>query len=64
MKFDTQNKSNVLIINVLIGIDDLDPKLQICKNLVPKLKFSPIFIKFGTLNKSNMLIMNITLANT
>ena len=29
MKFGTQNKSNVLIMNILIGIDDLDPKLQI-----------------------------------
>ena len=29
MKFGTQNKSNMLIINILIGIDDLDPKLQI-----------------------------------
>ena len=31
MKFGTQNKSNMLIINILIGIDDLDPKLQICE---------------------------------
>ena len=31
MKFGTQNKSNMLIINILIGTDDLDPKLQICK---------------------------------
>ena len=29
MKFGTQNKSNMLIINIFIGIDDLDPKLQI-----------------------------------
>ena len=27
MKFGTQNKSNMLIINILIGIDFLDPKL-------------------------------------
>ena len=26
-KFGTRNKSNMLIINILIGIDDLDPKL-------------------------------------
>ena len=26
MKFDTQNKSNMLIINILIGINELDPK--------------------------------------
>ena len=25
MKFGTQSKSNMLIINILIGIDDLDP---------------------------------------
>ena len=31
MKFGTQNKSNMLIINILTGIDDLDPKLQICE---------------------------------
>ena len=31
MKFGTQNKLNMLIINILIGTDDLDPKLQICK---------------------------------
>ena len=31
MKFGTQNKSNTLILNILIGIDDLDPKLQICE---------------------------------
>ena len=31
MKFGTQNKSNMLIIHILIGIRDLDPKLQICE---------------------------------
>ena len=29
MKFSTQNKSNMLIVNILIGTDDFDPKLQI-----------------------------------
>ena len=29
IKFGTQNKSNMVIMNILIGIDDLDPKLQI-----------------------------------
>ena len=29
IKFGTQNKLNMLIINILIGIDNLDPKLQI-----------------------------------
>ena len=27
MKFGTLNKSNMLIKNILLGIDDLDPKL-------------------------------------
>ena len=31
MKFGAHNKSNMLIMNILIGIDDLDPKLQICE---------------------------------
>ena len=31
MKFVTHNKSNMLVMNILIGIDDLDPKLKICK---------------------------------
>ena len=31
MKFGTQNKSNILIMNVLIGIDDLDRKSEICE---------------------------------
>ena len=31
VKFGTQNKSKMLIINTLIGFDDLDPKLQICE---------------------------------
>ena len=47
--FGSQNKSNMLIMNILIVIDDLDPKL----------KYGPIFMKFGTWSKSNMLIMNI-----
>ena len=27
MKFGTQKKLNMLIINIVLGIDDLDPKL-------------------------------------
>ena len=27
MKFENQNKSNILIMNILIGMDYLDPKL-------------------------------------
>ena len=38
----------MLIMNIVLGIDELDPKLQIPANLVPKLKYAPIFMKFGT----------------
>ena len=31
MNICPQNKSNMLIFNKLIGIDDLNPKLQICE---------------------------------
>ena len=51
MKFGSQNKSNyksnILIINVLIEFDVLDPKLQICEIWYQKLKCAPIFMKFG-----------------
>ena len=60
MKFDTHHKSNILIMNILIGIDDLDPELDSGK-CGPNLKFVPIFMKFGTHNKSSKLIMNIIL---
>ena len=49
----------MLIMNIVLGVDYLDPKLWIRANLVPTLKFAPIFMKFGTHSKSNMLIMNI-----
>ena len=53
MKFGTQNKSNMLIINILIGIDVLDPKLQILRNLVEKLKCAPIFMKLEQIEHAN-----------
>ena len=59
MKFGTYYKPNMVIVNIVLGIDDLDPKLSIRTYLVPTLKFAPIFMKFGTYNKSKMLIMNI-----
>ena len=58
MIFDTQSKWNILIMNIVIGIDDLNAKLQIRKNFAQTLKFAPIFMKFGTHNKLDMLIMN------
>ena len=53
----------MLIMNIVLGIDDLDTKLQIRANLIPTLKFAPIFMKFGTHNKLNMLIINIIQAS-
>ena len=63
MKLGTQNKSKMLIMNVVLEIDGLDRKLQIRENLVPTLKLAPSFMKFGTHNKSNMLTMNIILGS-
>ena len=48
MTFGTQYKSNMLIMNIVLGIDDIGPQLQIRANLVPKLKCAPVFMKCGT----------------
>ena len=48
MKFNTQSKQSILIMNKILGIDNLDPKLLIRENLVQKLKCAPIFMRFGT----------------
>ena len=48
MKLSTQNKLNILVMDLLIGIDDLDSKIQIWANLVPQLKCASIFVKFYT----------------
>ena len=53
----------MLIMNIVLGIDDLNPKLQIRATLFAALKIAPIFMKFGTHNKSNMLIMNVILTS-
>ena len=63
MKFGSWCKSNMMIMNIVLGTDDLDPKLSIRANVVPILKFASIFMKFGTHNKKNMLIKNIILAS-
>ena len=42
MKFGTQNKSNMLIMNILIRIDDLDPKFG------PKIETHTMFTNFDT----------------
>ena len=59
MKFDNQIRSSLLIINMIFEIADLDPKLKTWANLVPKLKFSQIFMKFDTHSKSNVLNIDI-----
>ena len=38
----------MLVMNIVLGIDDHDPKSLIQENLVQKLKCVPIFMKFGT----------------
>ena len=50
----------MLIINAVLGTDDLDPKLQIRANLVPKLKCAPIFMKFGTQDIFKVLFNKVT----
>ena len=50
-------------MNIVPGIDALDPKLQVQENLVLTLKFFPIFMKFRIHNKLNMAIMNIIFAS-
>ena len=54
---NVMSKSNMLIMNIVLRIDYLDPRLNIRANLVPTLKFVSTFMKFGTQNKSNMLTM-------
>ena len=41
----------MLIMNMVLGSDDLGPKLYVQANFVPTQKFAPIFMKFGTYNK-------------
>ena len=48
----------MLIMNTVLGTDDLDPKLEIWANFVPALKFAMMVMKFYTHNKWNMLIVN------
>ena len=56
MKFGTWSKSNMLIMNIVLGID-VDPKLKIRANLVSKLKCVSIFMKFGTQDIFNFFLM-------
>ena len=61
MKFGTQGRSCLSIINVIFEIAELDPKLKNWVDLVSKIAMCPIFMKLGTQNKLNMLIKNTVL---
>ena len=58
MKFGTESKSSLLIINMIFEIADLEPKLYLDR-LGLKIAMCLIFMKSGNQNKLNMLIMNI-----
>ena len=44
MKFGTQSRSSLLIINMIFEIADLDPKLKTWADLVSKLQCAPTFM--------------------
>ena len=48
MKFGIQNRENTLILNIIIGTDDLVP------NFDPALEVLSDSMKFGTMNKWNI----------
>ena len=48
MKFGTENKLNMLIMNILIGIDDLDLKLEIYEMWSQSWNVLQFFMKFVT----------------
>ena len=50
MKFGSQNKSNMQIMNILIEIDDFVP------NFCPAIEVLSNFMNFGTKNKRNIRI--------
>ena len=50
MKFGIQNRENTLILNIIIGTDDLVP------NFDPALEVLSGSMKFGTMNKWNIPI--------
>ena len=50
MTFGIQSRENMLILNILFGIDDLVP------NFGPAVGVLSGFMKFGTNNKWNILI--------
>ena len=52
MKFGTQSRSSLLIINMIFEIADLDLKLNIC-SFGLKIAMCLIFMKCGAQNKSH-----------
>ena len=48
MKFGTQSRSSLLIINMIFEIADLDPKLKTWADFVSKLQCASIFMKLCT----------------
>ena len=58
MKFGSQTRSSSLIINMILEIAILDPKIKNLDRFSLKIAMCPIYMKFGTQNKSNMLIVN------
>ena len=50
MKSGIQSRENMLALNILFGINDLNP------NFGPSIEVLNDFIKFGTKNKWNILI--------
>ena len=50
MKFGIHSRENELFLNILFGIEDLDP------NFGPIIEVLNDFMKFGTKNKWNILI--------
>ena len=62
MKFGTQNESNMLITNILIGIDDLDQNYKFAK-FGPKAEVFSKFYEIWHSHQIEMLIMNIIFGN-
>ena len=61
IKLGIQSKSSMLIMNIIIGTDGLDPKLHIRQIWFQEWNVLQIFMKFSTYSKSSMLIVNIVL---
>ena len=58
MKFGTKNKSNMLIMNMLIGTDDLDPKLK-CPQKKLNMLIMNIVRRIGDLDTKLCILANL-----